>query len=63
MITFDCTKGKIVKYEIVVTYHELSFRIIFHNYMDTRSMFTELINERIKGMSVYLNDLSMIPDC
>lgn len=63
MITIDCTHHKIVKYEIVVTYHELMFRIIFNKYMDARSMFTELTNERINGMSVWLNDLATLPDC
>ena len=63
MITIDCTKGKIVKYEVVVTYHELIFRIIFNKYIDARSLFTEITNERILGLAVWLNDLTTLPDC
>ena len=63
MITIDCTKGKMVKYEIVVTYHELIFRITFHKYIDARSLFMEFSMEKINGMTVWLNDLTTLPDC
>lgn len=63
MITIDCTKGKIIKYEVTVEYHELTFRIVFHSYIDARSLFMELINEDIKGLYVQIVDLSGLPDC
>ena len=63
MITIDCTKGKITKYEVVVTYRDLTFRVIFHDYKDARILFMELTQEEIEGLRVWISDLSTIPDC
>lgn len=63
MITIDNTHGKMIKYEVVITYYELIFRVTFHKYIDARSLFTEIINERILGLTAWLNDLTHLPDC
>lgn len=63
MITIDNTHGKMIKYEVVITYHDLIFRVTFHKYIDARSFFTEISNERILGLTAWLNDLTALPDC
>lgn len=63
MITFDLTDGKIPKYEVAIFTRDLTIRITYHYYAKARMMFTDIINQHISGVTVYLNDLTGLTDC
>lgn len=63
MISFDLTKGKIPRYEVVIFTRDLTIRAIYHYYANARLLFTEAISQHLSGVSVYLNDLTGLTDC
>lgn len=63
MITIDKTEGNIPKYEVVICTRDLTVRVLYHYYQHARLLFTDLATQHLSGVSVYLNDLTILSDC
>ena len=58
MLSFDLTKGKKACYEIVIITRDITIKLLYHYYNEARQQFTDLINQHIFGVNIWLNDLT-----
>lgn len=63
MISIDSTNRKTPRYEVVISYGELEEHIYYHDYVIARMFFNNIANQRIKGLSIWIKDLTGITDC
>ena len=58
MLSFDLTKGKKACYEVVIVTRDITIKLLYHYYAEARQQFTDLINQHIFGVNIWLNDLT-----
>lgn len=63
MISIDSTNRKKPCYEVIISYGELEEHIYYHDYVIARMFFNNVTNQRIKGLSIWIKDLTGITDC